>query len=228
VRVPAPTTSADFCPVTPRIAAPRAAPPCSVRCLVRSRGSAASPHAWALFNQRTRLVIYGARKQRCRAGQISPNKFMSFRCTTAAFTLPLGQRGLRHLVPTRPGTEPSMQFLFVGSHLCTWASFRQFLADLPLPSASGYPDLIVSSHRGLSPHKLMPMSGVHHALHRTLHQRRFACWFRAGEGRRSTSLMATGRVRRSDSGATRARSEACPLLVVIGSFDSRLSAPNGG
>ena len=33
---------------------------------------------------------------------------------------------------------PIMQFLFVGSHLCTRASFRQPLADLPLPSASGY------------------------------------------------------------------------------------------
>ena len=25
---------------------------------------------------------------------------------------------------------------------------------------------------------------ANHALHRTLHQRRFACWFRAGEGSR--------------------------------------------
>ena len=47
-------------------------------------------------------------------------------------------RGLRHQVLTCPGTGPSMQFLFVGSHLCTRASFRQILADLPLPSASGY------------------------------------------------------------------------------------------
>ena len=60
-----------------------------------------------------------------------------------------------------------MQFLFVGSHLCIWASFGQFLADLPLPSASGYPDVIVSSHRGLPPHKLMPMSGVHNGMQPT-------------------------------------------------------------
>jgi len=40
-----------------------------------------------------------------------------------------------------------MRFLSVGSHLCTWASFRQSLAGLPLPSASGYPDDIGSSHR---------------------------------------------------------------------------------
>ena len=54
-----------------------------------------------------------------------------------------------------------MRFLFVGSHFCPPASFRQVLAGLPLPSASGYPDFMTSSHRGLSPHKLMPMSGVH-------------------------------------------------------------------
>jgi len=87
------TASADFCPVTPRIAAQRAAPSCSVRCLVRSRESAASPRAWALFNQRTPLVHYGAKERRRHAGQISPNKFMISRCTTAAFTLsrvPLG------------------------------------------------------------------------------------------------------------------------------------------
>ena len=66
-----------------------------------------------------------------------------------------------------------MRFLFVDSHLCTWASFRQALAGLPLPSASGYPDDIGSSHRGLSPHKLMPMSGVHPALNRTAQKLRF-------------------------------------------------------
>ena len=60
-----------------------------------------------------------------------------------------------------------MRFLFVGSHLCARASFRQILADLPLPSASGYPDFIMSSHRGLSPHKLMPMSGVHSTMQAT-------------------------------------------------------------
>ena len=60
-----------------------------------------------------------------------------------------------------------MQFLFVGSHVCTPASFRPALADLPLPSASGYPNDIGSSHRGLSPHKLMPMSGAHNALELT-------------------------------------------------------------
>ena len=61
-----------------------------------------------------------------------------------------------------------MRFLSVGSHLCTWASFGPVLTDLPLPSASGYPVDIGSSHRGLSPHKLMPMSGVHKRFHATV------------------------------------------------------------
>jgi hypothetical protein len=98
-------------------------------------------------------------------GQTSPNKNMNSRCTTAAFTLSPVPGGLRHLVLTRPATEPSMRFLFVGSHLCARASFRQVLAELPLPSASGYSrpqrGHYRYSHRGLSPHQFMPMSGVH-------------------------------------------------------------------
>ncbi len=71
-----------------------------------------------------------------------------------------------------------MRFLFVGSHLCIWASFRPVLADLPLPSASGYPDNMMPSHRGLSPHKLMPMSGVHNRVNLTAQQLR--CWVPSG------------------------------------------------
>jgi hypothetical protein len=77
-----------------------------------------------------------------------------------------------------------MRFLFVGSHFCTWASFRHTLAGLPLPLASGYPDDIGSSHRGLSPHKLMPMSGVHMRFDTDPQQRRFAPLLRAGQSRR--------------------------------------------
>ena len=96
-------------------------------------------------------------------GQTSPNKNMNFRCTTAAFTLPPAPGGLRHLVLTRPGTEPSMRFLSVGSHLCARASSRHPLAGLPLPSASSYigpKGHLRYSYRGLAPHKFMPMSGV--------------------------------------------------------------------
>jgi len=48
---------------------------------------------------------------------LGSNKDMNFPCTTAAFTLSPAPGGLRHLVLTRPGTEPSMRFLSVGSHL---------------------------------------------------------------------------------------------------------------
>ena len=72
-----------------------------------------------------------------------------------------------------------MRFVFLGSQLCTWASFRQALAVLPLPSASGYPDPIEFSHSGLSPHKLMPMSGVHPRIKTDAQQRRYAPLFHA-------------------------------------------------
>src|SRR5262249_61227190 len=104
----------------------------------------------------------------------SLNTNMSFGCTAAAFTLSAVPGGLRHLVLTRPQTEPSMRFLSVDSHLCARASFRQVLAGLPLPSASSYPESIGSSYRGLSPHKLMPMSGVHQSLQADDHLGRFA------------------------------------------------------
>ena len=65
-----------------------------------------------------------------------------------------------------------MRFLFVGSHLCARASFRPPLAGLPLPSASSYMCPTIGhyrySYRGLSPHKFMPMSGVHKALKPTV------------------------------------------------------------
>jgi hypothetical protein len=96
---------------------------------------------------------------------------MNVQCTTAAFTLSPVPGGLRHLVLTRPETEPSMRFLSVGSHLCARASFRQALADLPLPSASSYSRPHRGHHRysyrGLSPHQFMPMSGVHPSVQRT-------------------------------------------------------------
>ena len=92
-------------------------------------------------------------------------------CATAAFTLSPVPGGLCHLVLTRPETEPSMRFLSVGSHLCARASFRPPLAGLPLPSASSYiyptRGHYRYSYRGLSPHKFMPMSGVHSRLQRT-------------------------------------------------------------
>jgi hypothetical protein len=48
---------------------------------------------------------------------LGSNKDMNIPCITAAFTLSPAPGGLRHRVLTRPGTEPSMRFLSVGSNL---------------------------------------------------------------------------------------------------------------
>jgi len=111
-------------------------------------------------------------------GNAVTRRDIGFPCTTAAFTLPNRSDGLCPEVPTRPQTGPSTRFLpsrgiemFVGSHFCAWISFRQHLAVLPLPSASSYPcrmRQVRHSCRGLSPHQLMPMSGAHPAVNRTL------------------------------------------------------------
>lgn len=105
------------------------------------------------------------------ADQVSPGKNAMFPCTSAAFTLSAASDGLRHEVPTRPQTRPSMQFLSVASHVCAPASSRQVLTALPLPSASGYHRSIMNpcrhSHRGLSPHYIAPMLGAHPTVNRT-------------------------------------------------------------
>jgi hypothetical protein len=152
-----------------------------VRCLVRSRRSTTLRHAWVLFSQRTLLALSRFTSHR-HPRQISPSKNMNYPCTTAAFTLSAVSGGLRHEVLTRPQTEPSMQFLSVGSHVCTPASFGQSLAVLPLPSASGYPcrmRQVGYSHRGLPPHQFMPMSGAHPSLQRTAQRRTASELFRS-------------------------------------------------
>ncbi len=97
-------------------------------------------------------------------GQISPNKNMNLPCAIAAFTLSTAPGRLHHLVLTRPQTGPSMRFLSVDSQVCARASSGRVLAGAPLPSARGnafHHRKVRNSHRGLSPHQFMPMSGVH-------------------------------------------------------------------
>jgi hypothetical protein len=65
-----------------------------------------------------------------------------------------------------------MKFLFVGSQVCRWASFRRSLAESPLPLASRccfipFMDEPRFFDRGLAPHQFTPMLGVHHPLQRT-------------------------------------------------------------
>ena len=70
-----------------------------------------------------------------------------------------------------------MRFLSVGSHLCSPASFRPLLAETPLPSACTFGSIDFHQHhrfsyRGLSPHKLTPMPGVHKQIQRMANSHR--------------------------------------------------------
>ena len=148
--------------------------------LVCGRQPAATPGSFC----RAAIPTAFAKRRQSLADQVSPGKNAMFPCTSAAFTLSAVSDGLRHEVPTRPQTRPSMQFLSVASHVCTPASSRQALAALPLPSARGYHRFMSNpcrySHRGLPPHHIAPMLGAHPAMNPTVHQRRFACCCPAG------------------------------------------------
>jgi len=104
-------------------------------------------------------------------GQISPDKNVNFRDTTAAFTPFPRTQGFVHVVQTHPETRPCMLFLFVGSSLCTPASFGRSLTVPPLPSASTCANVKITfagfTYRGLSPHKFTPMPGVHNFVKRS-------------------------------------------------------------
>jgi hypothetical protein len=76
------------------------------------------------------------------------------------------------LLPCRPPFGPACSCSnSLPANLCARASFRHPLAGLSLPSASGYCrppcGYYRYSHRGLAPHQIMPMSGVHNPFQRT-------------------------------------------------------------
>ena len=163
------TTSADCCGFTPDIAARRAA--------LEAQGAAVSlvvgrPSAHSPGSLITRCTVRDRpRIQTPQDPQPSPNKNTNFPGTVAAFTLSIVSARLRHVVLTHPRTGPSMRFLFVDSPVCTRASFPRSLTVPQLPSASGDPfqhRKVRNSHRGLTPHQFMPMSGVHNALKPTV------------------------------------------------------------
>lgn len=58
--------------------------------------------------------------------------------TTAGFTVQRGLVAIAVICLLDPAVQPCIRFLFIGSSLCTQASFGQPLAVLPLPSASLY------------------------------------------------------------------------------------------
>ena len=107
--------SADFCSNTPTVSRCRAAKVVSGSG-GDSRGAPPGPQSGSHDHVRPHGV------------QISADKSMNFPYTTAAFTLPRDTGGLHHVVLTRPGTEPSMRFLSVGSYVCARASCRQHFA----------------------------------------------------------------------------------------------------
>ncbi len=121
-------TSADFCRITTRIPSRRAMPR-TVRCLFARLRRATRRSAWALMIQFRPFWNNGSALHRY-VRQISPGKNAMFPCTSAAFTLSAVSDGLRHEVPTRPQTRPSMQFLSVASHFCAPASrpFAELMA----------------------------------------------------------------------------------------------------
>ncbi len=105
------------------------------------------------------------------ANQISPDKDVNFPCTTAAFTL----------LPEPAGFVVSCQLAQELSLVCGFCPSARTFA-LRLPSDGRSPSrpclrlvlLIVSinihtsrfSYRGLAPHKLTPMPGVHQSVER--------------------------------------------------------------
>ena len=103
------------------------------------------------------------------AGQVSPDKNVNCRYTTAAFTTSPESMGLRHVVLTCPDD---------GLVCCFCSSAHSFALRLPPdPSSRRRPCLrlvlvlrclttgLDSPYRGLAPHKFTPMPGVHLALH---------------------------------------------------------------
>jgi hypothetical protein len=117
--------------------------------------------------------------------QISPDKNVNFRYTTAAFTLSpesgaslccanspgdwaLYAVSVRRLIALRSGLPLPLVALACGSPCASLQPFRPFLTETPLPSANVYIRVsrrwIGFTHRGLSPHKFTPMPGVHNSF----------------------------------------------------------------
>ena len=113
------------------------------------------------------VAMQGAtsRHRKRQAGQISPDKNVNCRYTTAAFTTSPESMGLRHVVLTCPDD---------GLICCFCSSAHSFALRLPPDPSSrrrpclrlvlGLPCLATVtgfSYRGLAPHKFTPMTGVH-------------------------------------------------------------------
>jgi hypothetical protein len=131
-------TSADSCPVTRRVATPRAVLTMPMRLLVRSLRLGQPPcRAPGSFRVRHDPAVDHSHRPhrlpnrppqvrtRCVKAQVPHLPYTPYR-----WALPSGASSPR-------GARPSMRFLFVTSLLCTPASSGPVLANAPLPSASG-------------------------------------------------------------------------------------------
>lgn len=78
----------------------------------------------ALGDEHSHDCVTFARSQRQQMSSLRADFGPPLR-TTAAFTLSPAPGALCHLVLTRPETEPTVQFLYVGSHLCARTSIRK-------------------------------------------------------------------------------------------------------
>jgi hypothetical protein len=115
--------SADFCSITPRVAAVCAV--CRLRVRWVFQGFRPGPQS-------------GSRRATPLVEQISPDKSMNCRDTTAGFTVPREFVVFAVMCQLDPAAQPCIRFLFVGSSFCARASFRPYFAVSPLPSASRY------------------------------------------------------------------------------------------
>ena len=128
--------SADFCPVTTKIPS-RGAMPKSRSLPVRSLAAGNSPQRPGLGHPVPPFLELRFSSASVRPTDL-PSQERDVSVHKRCIYLVRCTNGLRHEVPARPQTRPSMQFLSVASHVCTPASSGQSLASLPLPSASGY------------------------------------------------------------------------------------------
>ena len=117
------TPSADFCSITPCVAAVCAVCRLRVRWVLQGfrPGPQSDPHHSAPLVE-----------------QISPDKNMNGHDTTAGFTVPREFVVFAVMCQLDPAAQPCIRFLFVGSSFCAPASFGQCFTALPLPSASRY------------------------------------------------------------------------------------------
>ena len=124
-----------------------------------------SPARRACCNQWLRTGI-----NRSHVEQISPDKSMNCQCTTAAFTVSLKPEGFVIFGSLTHETRPCMRYLSVGSHLCFRLPPHKPSRDCTcltlMVIIGGLIRLQIRcwfTHRGLSPHKFMPMPGVPNA-----------------------------------------------------------------